>query len=157
MAPKAVRLELPAGYGRAKKTLAWEEVRARLEEAKAYWVATVRPDGRPHVVPVDGVWVDDVWYYGGATETVHQRNLETNENVVMHLQDPYQAVIVEGTVRTEPTTPEQAQRIADASYAKYPEYGENPASAYAEALGLHPTKVLAWSAFPTDATRFLFD
>ena len=129
MAPKARRLELPAGYGRARKTLAWEEVRTRLQEAKAYWVATVRADGRPHVVPVDGVWVDDVWYYGGAPETVHQRNLEANANVVMHLQDPYQAVIVEGTARREQTTPELAQRIADASYTKYPEYGANPPSA----------------------------
>ncbi|MEV0388431.1 pyridoxamine 5'-phosphate oxidase family protein [Nonomuraea sp. NPDC050643] len=30
--------------------------------------ATVRADGRPHVVPVDGVWVDDRLYFGGRPE-----------------------------------------------------------------------------------------
>jgi hypothetical protein len=25
-------------------------------------------------VPLDGIWVDDVWWYGGAPQTVHIRN-----------------------------------------------------------------------------------
>ena len=29
----------------------WPEARRRLAEADTYWLATVRPDGRPHVVP----------------------------------------------------------------------------------------------------------
>jgi len=36
----------------------WSEARERLADADTYWLATVRPDGLPHLVPVLGVWVD---------------------------------------------------------------------------------------------------
>ncbi len=39
--------------------LPWRWAVARLERSHDYWVATVRPDGRPHVMPVWGVWMDD--------------------------------------------------------------------------------------------------
>ncbi len=92
--PTASSLRFPPGYGTATTTLPWPEVRARLESAPAYWLSTARRDGRPHVVPVDGIWVDDVWWYGGAPDTVHIRTVESNPQAVMHLPDPMQAVIV---------------------------------------------------------------
>jgi hypothetical protein len=40
---------------------------------------------------------------------------------------------------------------------KYAHYGlRNEPSAYAEVLALYPRRVLAWTAFPKDATRFTF-
>jgi len=156
--PIARSLEFPAGYGTAKRTLAWEEVRAWLEAAPAYWLALARTDGRPHVVPLDGIWVDDVWWYGGASDTVHIRTVEANPRAVMHLPDPMRAVIVEGVVRRTNPAPELARRMAEIANTKYAHYGlKNDASTYAEALGLVPSRVLAWSAFPADATRFDFD
>lgn len=156
--PTATKISFPKGYGTAKELLAWAEVRAQLEEAKAYWLATTRADGAPHVVPVDGLWVDEVWYYGGAPDTVHRRTVAQNPRVVMHLADPSKAVIVEGVVRGERPSRDLAQRLADASNTKYAEYGyHNDATAYADVLALFPTKVLAWTAFPVDATRFEFD
>lgn len=155
--PTASLLHFPAGYGHPTQTLEWPGIRRRLEEAPAYWLATARPDGRPHVVPLDGLWVDDVWWYGGAPDTVHMRNVRARPHAVMHLADPMQAVVVEGTVRRVTTEPDRAQRLADASNAKYAHYGlRNTAATYREALGLFPDYVLAWTAFPTDATRFDF-
>jgi len=155
--PTATLLRFPKGYGSAKRTIGWDEVRQLLEEAPAYWLATTRSDGRPHVVPLDGIWVDDVWWYGGASRTVHIRNVHARPRAVMHLADPMQAVIVEGTVRRETLDDAVAQRLADASNAKYAHYGmNNTAATYRKALGLFPDLVLAWSAFPTDATRFDF-
>jgi Pyridoxamine 5'-phosphate oxidase len=155
--PTAALLDFPPGYGRPEKTLAWDDVRVRLEEAPAYWLATTRTDGRPHVVPVDGIWVDDVWWYGGAPDTVHMRTVEGQPRAVMHLADPMQAVIVEGTVRRVDLETEQAQRLADASNSKYVHYGyANAAETYLNTTGLFPDRVLAWTAFPTDATRFTF-
>ena len=69
MEPIAERLDLPDGYGTANSTMAWEAVRERLEQAPRYWLVTTLRDGRAHVVPVDGVWLDDTWYYGGSPET----------------------------------------------------------------------------------------
>ncbi|MEI6136703.1 MAG: pyridoxamine 5'-phosphate oxidase family protein [Chloroflexota bacterium] len=36
-----------------------ERALARLRTAMNYWIATTRPDGRPHAAPVWGVWLDD--------------------------------------------------------------------------------------------------
>jgi hypothetical protein len=40
--PIARALEFPAAYGTATRTQPWEEVRARLEAAPAYWLALAR-------------------------------------------------------------------------------------------------------------------
>ena len=60
MPPTAELLDLPREYGRASRKLAWTTVRADLEGATQYWLATRRPDGRTHVVPLDGVWLDRI-------------------------------------------------------------------------------------------------
>src|SRR5687768_7996686 len=96
--PRVEQLDLPKDYGTPKKLLAWSDVSARIEKSFAYWLATTRPDGRPHVMPRDGIWLDNVLYYGGSPKTVHNRNLEKNPNVVMHLEDAQGATIVEGVV-----------------------------------------------------------
>lgn len=155
--PTATLLRFPPGYGTPKKRLQWDVVRRLLEDAPAYWLATTRADGRPHVVPLDGLWVDDVWWYGGAPETVHIRNVTDRPQAVMHLADPMQAVIVEGVVQRVTLETEQAQRLAEVSNVKYAHYGmANTADTYRKALGLYPDRVLAWTAFPKDATRFEF-
>jgi hypothetical protein len=46
-------------------------VRGPLESAPHYWLATTLLDGRPHVVPVDGLWLADRWYFGRHVNTVH--------------------------------------------------------------------------------------
>jgi hypothetical protein len=155
--PIAEPLDLPAVYGKATKPLAWGSVRSELEGAQHYWIVTVREDGRPHAVPVDGVWLDDLWYYGGSEETVHHRSVTANPDVVMHLEDGMKAVIVEGEVRSTNPSGTLAQRIADTSREKYG-YGPDP-SEYEKGgvLTLLPRRVLAWTAFPKDATRFRFD
>jgi hypothetical protein len=158
MDPTGELLELPAGYGRPKTVLRWPTVRAALEQAKHYWLATVRCDGRPHVVPLDGIWLDDEWFYGGSEHSVHYRTVLAHPMAVMHLPDPMKVVIVEGAVRQVDLARERAQRLADASNTKYAEYGyASDASAYANALCLTPSRVIAWMSYPTDATRFRFE
>jgi hypothetical protein len=51
------------GYGalppdQGSGLLPWPEAERRLTLAHDYWVATVRPDGSPQVMPVWGVWTD---------------------------------------------------------------------------------------------------
>lgn len=159
MEPIAELLDLPEGYGQPTRTLPWESVRERLERALHYWVATTRPDGRPHVVPRDGTWLDDVWYYGGGADTVHHRNLEHNPAAVMHLADGWQAVIVEGECRLITPDLELTRRIVAASQ-KYAHLGYAPDPDSRDLGGpvwaLHPVRALAWTAYPDDATRFRF-
>lgn len=155
--PITEKLTLPRDYGQTTETLSWEDVRTRLEQAKQYWLATNRADGSPHLVPLDGLWVDDRWYYGGSPETLHVRAVRANPQVTMHLPDPWKVVVVEGEVRVSRPSPELAQRLADLANEKYSEYGYKfEASAYSEPGALHPRRVIAWSTFPKDATRFVF-
>jgi hypothetical protein len=42
----------------------WETARQIVETAPAtYWLATVRPDGRPHVMPILSVWVNGMLFW----------------------------------------------------------------------------------------------
>lgn len=135
--------------------MSWPDVEATLVAAHHYWVVSVRRDGRPHAVPKDGLWINGAWFYGGSDDTVHARNIETHDRVVMHLSDPVHVVIVEGTVDTVTTDERTAAELVAASRAKYG-YAP-PASAYARVQRLTPARVLAWKQFPTDATRFDFN
>ena len=51
-APRAGRPQMPSGYGINRSTdeglLPWSWVQERLTTARNYWIATARPDGRPH-------------------------------------------------------------------------------------------------------------
>jgi pyridoxamine 5'-phosphate oxidase-like protein len=156
MEPVVEQMTLPAVYGTPKQTLTWADVRRRIEQAERYWLATTRPGGGPHAVPVDGLWLDDTWFFGGSPETVHMRNLQSDQRVVMHLDDTRSAVIAEGTAELIVPSAELADRLVDASEAKY---GYSPGrAAYAGGVWtLQPRRVLAWNDLPRDATRFRFE
>ena len=149
-------LDLPPEYGRAEVPLDWEAVRTRLVDASHYWLATVRPDGRPHVVPIDGIWRDDACFFGGSAQTVKHRNLSADPRAALHLEDATSAVIVEGTCREEFPDGALAVRLAQASKERFG-YAPDPASYSRTGLWcLRPTRVLSWQQFPRDATRFVF-
>jgi hypothetical protein len=98
--------------------------------------------------------MDDVWYYGGSEKAVHHRNVAERPQAVMHVGDGTRAIVVEGEVRPARPTEELAGRLAAASRRNN---GYAPLGAYKDASGLCPRRVLAWTAFPRDATRFRFD
>jgi len=150
---RAESMRLPAAYGRPERLLEWASVRARLEAAPHYWLATVRPDGRPHTVPLDGIWLDDDWYFGGSPDTVKHRNLKANPRAALHLED---AIIVEGVCEEVFPDDRLAAALAERSRAKYG-YGPPPES-YRETgvWRLRPVRAIAWEQFPRDATRFTF-
>jgi general stress protein 26 len=62
---------------------AWAEARALLEGAKIYWLATVRPDGRPHVTPLFAVWLDDAFYFCTGAGERKAKNLVGNARCVI--------------------------------------------------------------------------
>lgn len=77
--------------------LVWEQVRDWLVTASNYWLATVRPDGRPHLAPVWGVWFDDALWWSTGPASVKGRNLASGRPVAVHTEQPGIAVIAEGT------------------------------------------------------------
>ena len=121
-----------------------------------YWLATIRRDGTPHVVPVDGTWLDGGCYFGGDPATVHIQNLRRDVRATLHLEDGESAVIVEGAAEWVTPSKVVAQRLAAAGKAKYG-YPQSAASYLAGVWRLRPVKVLAWTTLYVDATRFRFE
>ena len=68
----------------------------RLSTAQNMWVATVRPDGRPHLVPIWFVVSEGAWYFVTAPHSVKARNLQQNSKVALALEDGNHPYIVEG-------------------------------------------------------------
>ena len=159
MIPLSQQMQLPPEYGSPSEILDWAKVDEQLRDAGQYWVASVRPDGRPHVVPRDGVWLDDTWYYGGSEATVHNHNLISNRSLTMHIGDGLTAIIVEGETRFGIANPGTARRLADEHNRKYSHYGMKATPkqySSIEAWSLRATRVLAWTNLPVNATRFTF-
>ena len=153
--PTGELLPLPPGYGTPSKTLAWAAVEARLDAATHVWLATVRPDGRPHTVPVDSLWLDGAVWFGGSADTVKHRNLLVDGRATLHLADAESAVIVEGTAELIHADPPTVEALIAASKEKHG-YAP-PAEAFAGGVWrLRPAKVMAWTSLPVDATRFRF-
>jgi hypothetical protein len=158
------RPEMPAGYGvdQADSFVPWEVVEGRLRESLFYWIATTRPDSRPHVVPRWGVWMEGAFWYDGSPETVHVRNLEQNTNAVLHLESGNEVTIVEGeSIRPDPITGEVGERLAAEYARKYaPQYTPSPEAWSDEIAGgmrrIEPVKIITWSEFPKNVTRFTF-
>ena len=160
------RPDMPEGYGVPENDdglVEWPVIDRRLGEAMHYWLATTRADGRPHVVPRWGVWLDAHLYYDGSPDTVHARNAEANPACTLHIGEGADAIILDGTsVASEPVTGHLGTRIATAIGAKYGELGYRPEpDAWSDEIagGLRvftPNKALAWFDFPNDLTRYRF-
>jgi hypothetical protein len=155
MLPIAEQMRLPSTYGSPKHLLDWVFVEQRLIESLHYWLATARGEGSPHVVPVDGMWLDGGCYFGGDPATVHIRNLRRDGRATLHLEDGESAVIVEGTAEWVTPSKTLAHRLATAAKAKYG-YPQSASSYLAGLWRLQPNKVLAWTTLYVDATRFRF-
>ena len=93
--PKISRPKLPKGYADSPTSFVnWEWVAEQMTNSENYWLSSVRPDGRPHVVPRWGAFIDNKFYYDGSPETRHVRNIMENPNVTLHLENGYKVVIM---------------------------------------------------------------
>jgi hypothetical protein len=74
--------KLPANAEHAAPT-PWAEGRRRLEAGGWYWLTTVRPDRRPHVMPVLAVWLEGALYFVAADTSRKAHNLAYDPHCVM--------------------------------------------------------------------------
>lgn len=149
------------GYGvpaTARGLLPWSHVSERMLHAHHYWICTADSAGRPHATPVDGLWLDDVLYFGGHPTTVRSRNLRRHSAACVHLESASDVVILQGRATVlEAPEPGLAARLVAASRQKYG-YGPGPEDLVAGGVfAFRARTVFAWSRFPKDATRWRFD
>lgn len=160
-APAASRPHMP-GYGLAAGAtglLDWSWVSRQMAEARNYWLATVRPDGRPHAAPVWGLWLDETFYFGTGQNSVKGRNLAQNPAVSLHLESGDEVVILEGVVEKISDRP-LLRRIYEIYGQKYGlDMSANAAEDAEPTYALRPATGFAWleKDFPNTATRFTFN
>lgn len=150
------RPQMPDGYGVGDpqygfEPIEWSWVVDQISGARNYWVATNRPDGPPHVVPVWGVWLNDSFHFFTDPGSLKGRNIRRDPRVVVHLESGDHVVILEGEMLPHPATAE----IITAYEAKYDiSFGDDLGDVYT----LDASKVLAWTEndFPKTATRWQF-
>ncbi len=156
MEPQSSRPYIPdSSYGIPESQeglLPWRYVTEKLAASRNYWIATTRPDGRPHAVPVWGIYHEGTLYFGGG-KTRWALNLEQNPAVSVHLESGDEVVIIDGTVTkltAENIDPALARQIDQAYLAKYEmEHG-------LPIWKVQPQVVLGWTRFPDNTTRWLF-
>lgn len=143
--------------------LPWSWVTERLANEPLVWMSTTRPDGRPHVKPVWGVYVDEILYIETGPISRGGRNLAKNPAIAVHVQRGEDVVIVEGDAEPAFALPRaRAVQIAAAFDLKYGKSGYHPTPEQYERDGsglyrVRPRVIFAWSDFLKDPTRWTFE
>jgi len=162
-APKITRPHMP-GYGLPKSKeglLPWKWAEDRLKKSRQYWIATTRPDGRPHVMVVWALWMGGVLYFSTGKESRKAKNLASNPNCTMCCENAAEAVILEGVVETERNveTIREFVKLYEKKYKwKLGEMGENMIALKDPVFRLRLTVAFGlWEKkFATSATRWIF-
>jgi nitroimidazol reductase NimA-like FMN-containing flavoprotein (pyridoxamine 5'-phosphate oxidase superfamily) len=161
--PRVSRPYMPgygiAGADQGSGLLDWSWAAQRLTEARSYWVATVWPSGRPHLMPVWAMWDDSTLWFSSAVGSRKTKNLRADPNCVITTEasDP---VIIEGQA-TMVTGPARLQRVIDLMNAKYATHIEVSFldQAVNATFGVRPHRVFGMqdADFTGSPTRWIFE
>ena len=125
----------------------------RLRKESIIWLGTVRPDGRPHLIPVWFFWDGEVITIYSQPNSQKMRNLQHNTNVTLALDtadDGDDVVIVEGKAEllgkagqtmNNPAYVEKYDRLIKDMKSD----PEEMAAAYSEVIRITPTKFISWT------------
>ena len=153
------------GYGLPKSRkgmLSWKWAEARLKKSHQFWIATTRPDGRPHVMVIWAMWFDSALYFVTGSTSRKARNLATNPSCTLCTDNAAEAVILEGMIETE----KDVARIREFLKVYEKKYKYDMSGMAADMLNLKEPlfflrpKVafaMAEKTFPKSATRWIFD
>ncbi|MFF0817620.1 pyridoxamine 5'-phosphate oxidase family protein [Rhodococcus sp. NPDC003318] len=148
--------------------VSWEWALQLVVDAGIYWLTTVRSDGRPHVTPLIGVWMDGALFFCTGVGERKARNLVTDRAVAVTTGSNSYAegfdVVLEGTAEVVRDTA-TLYRVSDAYVWKYGEQwrfhvtaegfrgGGGPAVVYRVA----PATAFGFGRDPFSQTRWRFD
>jgi hypothetical protein len=78
--------------------LPWSWAAERLAASRNFWVATASKTGRPHAMPVWGLWMEERhrFFFSSAPSARKVANLRANPGVVVTVDDTVEVVVVEG-------------------------------------------------------------
>jgi PPOX class probable F420-dependent enzyme len=126
---------------RAMTTQIPEDALQKLEAQKVIWIASVRPDLRPHLAPIWFVWLGGHFYIGTDPHSVKVHNIQLNPQVVLALEDGTHPLICEGQARLLSAPLPVALKAA--FLAKY-EWNLDQETQYFQVVEIIPQKWLSW-------------
>ncbi len=138
-----------------KGLLPWGWAAERLSKAHNYWISTTRPDGRPHAMPVWGVWLDEIFLFSTGRQSRKARNLAANPRCVVCPERGDEAVILEG-ISEEITDPSLLRQFVDAYKVKY-DWDVDPSQGPIYAVCPSVAFGMTLDDFTGSATRWQFD
>jgi hypothetical protein len=165
MNPSHVSRPFMPGYGTLDPNagtglLPWSWAEERLTRSHDYWLATVTPNGRPHVMPVWAVLLDDRLWFSSANGSRKARNLGRSRYASLTTDDAAEPVVAEGPVELI-TDVGKLELMLAAENAKYgTDYGMDMVGPETNScFALSPEKVfgLDSSDFTGSPTRWSFD
>jgi hypothetical protein len=146
--PRRPRLPAREEYGAhggdaaPEEALPWATAVEWLTDARYYWLATTRPDGRPYAAPIWAVWNHEELYFTTSPETATARNLAARPTAVVHTESGSEVVTVEGRVRR--LAPDDVRsEVVEAYESKYG-WRLDPADPGMPYYVLEPTVARTW-------------
>src|SRR5438552_19028464 len=124
----------------------------RLRTEPIIWLSTVRPDGRPHLVPVWFLWDGETILIFSKPNNQKIRNLQENPNVMLALEAADQGndiVLIEGQADfvegpdLSPAMPPYAQKYAPL-LERMNWTAEQMADSYTQAIRVTPRRVFSY-------------
>jgi nitroimidazol reductase NimA-like FMN-containing flavoprotein (pyridoxamine 5'-phosphate oxidase superfamily) len=137
---------------------AWERGRGELRDAAVYWLSTVRPDGRPHVTPLLGVWLRGALYFCTGSGERKAKNLVHNPRCAIttgcNTLDDSIDVVVEGTA-TKVEADDELREVADTYESKYGAHFTEPGGTwFGLADAIRAGSALVYRVAPSTAFGF---
>jgi nitroimidazol reductase NimA-like FMN-containing flavoprotein (pyridoxamine 5'-phosphate oxidase superfamily) len=99
----------------------WSQARRALQDSEVYWLSTVRPDGRPHVTPLLGVWLNGALHFcTGSTERKAKNLAENSQCILTTGRNDLEGLdlVVEGEA-VAVTNRSELRTVADCFESKY--------------------------------------
>ncbi len=125
----------------------------RLREEPIIWFTTVRPDGRPHTVPVWFLWDGGTFLIFSQPGNLKIRNLQRNPHITLALDDTRQGgdvITVEGEAEllSEPSRNVVVPAFGEKYASMMQAMGADPERMledYSQPIRIKPTKFLSWA------------
>ena len=118
-----------------------DEAMEKLETAQNIWIASVRPDGRPHLTPVWFAWAGGKLYVSIDPDSVKSKNIAHTPRVALALEDGLHPVICEGTAASlDSPLPEEVLAVFLQKY----EWEITQEKQYHHVVEITPQKWLVW-------------
>lgn len=111
------------GYGIAqakggKGLLPWRWAEERLENGRTYFLSTADSTGKPHVMPVWGVWFSDAFFFSTGNQSRKSRNLSANPRCSVAMEVAYGPRPKKGQVKDAVVLEGMAELVTDVEREK---------------------------------------